>query len=118
MAGFALKGALSDQQLTIIENGGIYNGRWKNIFVGPYAQISEEANQPKCWEFADRFPIWYGFRGLLMPQPPTFAFGGQAGPMTNGLRNSGKTYLELPKAGGGSWARLPKPEKPAHFEPC
>ncbi|MCM4172436.1 imidazolonepropionase [Arenibacter sp. TNZ] len=113
MAGLPLKGALSDQQLTIIENGGIIMVDEKIYSVGPYAQISEEANNLNVENLLilSDMVCLPGF----IDAHTHICFGGSRA-NDYALRNSGKTYLEIAKAGGGIWDTVTQTRKASTLE--
>ncbi|SHJ35673.1 imidazolonepropionase [Arenibacter nanhaiticus] len=108
MHGLPLKGALSDQELTIIENGGIITYKDKIYAIGSYAQLQKEASALK----AKSVPI--AMEMVCMPglidSHTHICFGGSRA-KDYALRNSGKTYLEIAKAGGGIWDTVTQTRK-------
>src|SRR5690606_15712373 len=100
MTGLPLKGALSDHQLTLIENGGILTEDEKIYAVGPYQGLQKEAIELN----AKIIPIDSDMVCLpgFIDAHTHICFGGSR---TNdyALRNAGKTYLQIAKAGGGIW---------------
>ena len=108
MAGLPLKGALSDEQLPIIENGGIIMVDEKINAIGPYPQIQEVANGLN----AENINIQTNTVCLpgLIDAHTHICFGGSRA-KDYALRNSGKTYLEIAKAGGGIWDTVTETRK-------
>ncbi|MBC8768281.1 imidazolonepropionase [Arenibacter sp. BSSL-BM3] len=108
MGGLPLKGALLDQQLTIIENGGIIIVDEKIYAVGPYAQVSEEANNLNAENLLilSEMICIPGF----IDTHTHICFGGSRA-NDYALRNSGKTYLEIAKSGGGIWDTVTQTRK-------
>ncbi|HUH47800.1 MAG TPA: amidohydrolase family protein, partial [Arenibacter sp.] len=100
MTGLPLKGALSDHQLTPIENGGILIEDKKIYAVGPYLDLQKEAKDLN----ANVLPI--DSKMVCLPgfidAHTHICFGGSRA-KDYALRNAGKTYQEIAKAGGGIW---------------
>ncbi|MCK0133949.1 imidazolonepropionase [Arenibacter sp. S6351L] len=110
MAGLPLKGALSDEQLPILENGGIIMVDEKIHAVGSYPEIQTEANRLN----AENIHIQTNMVCLpgLIDAHTHICFGGSRA-NDYALRNSGKTYLEIAKAGGGIWDTVTETRKAA-----
>ncbi|SMG06097.1 imidazolonepropionase [Arenibacter troitsensis] len=108
MAGLPLKGALSDEQLPIVENGGIIMVDEKIHAIGPYPQIQEIANGLN----AENINIQTNTVCLpgLIDAHTHICFGGSRA-KDYALRNYGKTYLEIAKAGGGIWDTVTETRK-------
>ncbi|WP_072862994.1 imidazolonepropionase [Arenibacter palladensis] len=108
MAGLPLKGALSDEQLPIVENGGIIMVDEKIHAIGSYPQIQAEANGLN----AENINIQTNMVCLpgLIDAHTHICFGGSRA-KDYALRNSGKTYLEIAKAGGGIWDTVTETRK-------
>ncbi|MEG3657534.1 imidazolonepropionase [Arenibacter palladensis] len=108
MAGLPLKGALSDEQLPIVENGGIIIVDEKIHAIGYYPQIQAEANGLN----AENIHIKTNMVCLpgLIDAHTHICFGGSRA-KDYALRNSGKTYLEIAKAGGGIWDTVTETRK-------
>jgi imidazolonepropionase len=110
LAGLPLKGALEDQKLTILENGGILMANEEIHAVGTYEQVSEEANSLNAENLlilSDMVCI----PGLIDAHTHICYGGSRANDYA--LRNSGKTYLEIAKAGGGIWDTVIQTRKTA-----
>ncbi|MDO6603723.1 imidazolonepropionase [Arenibacter palladensis] len=108
MAGLPLKGALSDEQLPIVENGGIIMVDEKIHAIGTYPQIQAEANGLN----AENIHIKTNMVCLpgLIDAHTHICFGGSRA-KDYAHRNSGKTYLEIAKAGGGIWNTVTETRK-------
>ncbi|MBU2904662.1 imidazolonepropionase [Arenibacter algicola] len=108
MAGLPLKGALSDEQLPILENGGIIMVDEKIHAIGTYPQIQAEANGLN----AENIHIKTNMVCLpgLIDAHTHICFGGSRA-KDYALRNSGNTYLEIAKAGGGIWDTVTETRK-------
>lgn len=108
MAGLPLKGALSDEHLPIVENGGVIMVDEKIHAIGTYPQIQAEANGLN----AENIHIKTNMVCLpgLIDAHTHICFGGSRA-KDYALRNSGKTYLEIAKAGGGIWDTVTETRK-------
>lgn len=104
MSELPLRGALKDQQLPIISNGGILVLEGKIIAIGLYVDLKDgeveleivEGNQVCIPGFIDAHThICYG--------------GSRANDYA--MRNAGKSYLEIAKAGGGIWDTVTETRK-------
>jgi len=100
MVGLPLKGALSDEQLPILENGGIIMADEKIHAIGPYPEIQAEANYLNA-EIIHIQSTMVCLPGLIDAHTH-ICFGGSRA-KDYALRNTGKTYLEIAMAGGGIW---------------
>lgn len=99
LANLPLRGKLSDEQLEIIENGGILINDNLIEKVGDFEELKNEA------EYVEEIS---GTQVLL----PAFTdchthicFGGNRA-NDFAMRNAGKTYLEIAEAGGGIWSSV------------
>lgn len=101
LANLPLRGKLADEQLEIIENGGILSENGKIVDVGnfnglktayPTAEIENiEGTQVALPAFTDAHThICFG--------------GNRANDFA--MRNAGKTYLEIAESGGGIWSSV------------
>lgn len=100
MSGLPLKGALQDHQLSLIENGGIIT-KDKNIHtVGTFSDLQKEAFDlnAKIIIIDSDMVCLPGF----IDAHTHICFGGSRA-NDYSLRNAGKSYLEIAKAGGGIW---------------
>lgn len=101
LANLPLRGKLADEQLEIIENGGILSENGKIVDIGnfnglkiayPTAEIENiEGTQVTLPAFTDAHThICFG--------------GNRANDFA--MRNAGKTYLEIAESGGGIWSSV------------
>ena len=109
MEGLPLNGALSDAQLPIISNGGILVQEGKIHAVGNYEDLKTaevqlervKGNQVCVPGFIDAHThICFG--------------GSRANDFA--MRNAGKSYLDIAKAGGGIWDTVLQTRKATHTE--
>ncbi|MFD2100673.1 imidazolonepropionase [Flagellimonas iocasae] len=96
MTGLPFKGALKDEQLPIIENGGILVSEGKILKVGVFDELKSDAVDVHHIE-GDHVCL-PGF----VDSHTHICFGGTRA-RDYAYRNAGKTYLEIAKAGGGIW---------------
>lgn len=101
MGNLPLKGALKDEQLIIIENGGILISEGKILSVGVFNYLKTQADSIETIDYdAVCLP---GF----IDAHTHICFGGSRA-NDFAMRNSGKSYLEIAKAGGGIWDTVTK----------
>ncbi|RBL92228.1 imidazolonepropionase [Chitinophaga flava] len=103
LTGLPLKGTLQDEQLTVIEKGGIVVSDGKIVAVAPYKELQRE--YPDCeLAFIDR-PM------VLLPGfidcHTHICFDGTRN-RDYAMRIAGKSYLEIARAGGGIWDSVTK----------
>ncbi|MEM1336793.1 MAG: imidazolonepropionase [Bacteroidota bacterium] len=96
MSGLHIKGALKDDALTVIPNGGVLVAAGKILTVGTFKDLKQEANHVQ--QLDGEIIAVPGF----VDAHTHICFGGSRA-RDYALRNSGKTYLEIAKAGGGIW---------------
>jgi len=109
MTGLPLKGALKDEQLPIIENGGILVSEGKILKVGVFDELKSDD--------VDIHPI-EGAQVCLpgfVDSHTHICFGGTRA-RDYAYRNAGKTYLEIAKAGGGIWDTVTQTRKASQQE--
>ena len=104
MTGLPLKGVLKDEQLTIIENGGILVSEGKILKVGAFNElISDDVD---IHHIEGNHVCLPGF----VDSHTHICFGGTRA-RDYAYRNAGKTYLEIAKAGGGIWDTVTQTRK-------
>ena len=99
MANLPLKGALHDEQLEILADVGILITDGIILKIANYDQLVSEA--PKTTVFIKLKGDHVGFPGFIDAHTH-ICFGGTRA-KDYAMRNAGKTYLEIAKAGGGIW---------------
>ena len=108
MAGHDLKGAIKDESLNIINNGGILIQGGQIIEIGDFEKLVKTTRtlSPKIMELTGHHV------GLpaMVDCHTHICFGGSRA-KDYALRNSGKTYLEIAKAGGGIWDTVQQTRK-------
>ena len=104
MTGLPLKGALKDEQLPVIENGGILVSGGKILKVGSFKDLKSDAAEIHRIEKES-----VCIPGLVDSHTHICFAGNRA--RDYALRNAGKTYLEIAKAGGGIWDTVTQTRK-------
>ena len=104
MVNIPLKGAVKDEQLKIIENGGILISNGKINEVGAFKGLKSQADEIQCIE-GNTVCI----PGMVDAHTHICFAGSRANDYA--LRNAGKSYLEIAKAGGGIWDTVTKTRK-------
>lgn len=101
LSGLPLKGALTDEQLIIIEDGGILVSDNSIIEVGTFKDLKKKADLIEYVE--DETVCLPGF----IDAHTHICFAGSRA-HDYAMRNAGKSYLEIAKAGGGIWDTVTK----------
>ena len=105
LANLPLRGKLSDDQLGIIENGGILTDNGKIAAIGNYDSlktlIASEATKTQI-EFIEEEQICIP---AFTDCHTHICFGGNRA-NDYAMRNAGKTYLEIAESGGGIWSSV------------
>ena len=109
LLGLPLKGALSDEQLVIIENGGILVSNGKILQIGLFNELKKEADSIE--HIGGDTVCLPGF----VDAHTHICFGGSRA-NDYAMRNAGKTYLEIAKAGGGIWDTVTKTRQASEVE--
>lgn len=100
MRGLPLKGALSDDQLEIIENGAVLTAAGRVEAVGKAKTIRSIAKEiGATWQELDKPQV--AIPGLIDAHTHICFAGSRA--KDYAARAAGKTYLEIAQAGGGIW---------------
>ncbi|MGS2762741.1 imidazolonepropionase [Sinomicrobium sp. M5D2P9] len=104
MTGLPLKGALKDEQLPIIENGGILVSGGKILKVGAFDDLKSTGSD--IHHIEGKNVCLPGF----VDSHTHICFAGSRA-RDYALRNAGKTYLEIARAGGGIWDTVTRTRK-------
>lgn len=103
LSGLPLKGTLQDEQLTVIEKGGVVFSEGKIVAIGPYKTLLQE--HPDCEVAFIDTPM------VLLPGfidcHTHICFDGNRS-RDYAMRIAGKSYLEIARAGGGIWDSVTK----------
>jgi imidazolonepropionase len=108
MAGLPLKGALQDGQLDIIQEAGILIKNDKIHQIGSYWDLYPEAQSIGA-ELVTLKGDFVALPGLIDCHTH-ICFGGSRA-QDYAMRNAGKSYLEIAKAGGGIWDTVTQTRK-------
>ncbi len=109
MTGLPLKGALKDEQLPIIERGGILVSEGKIRKVGVFEEL--KSDDVDIHHIEREHICLPGF----VDSHTHICFGGTRA-RDYAYRNAGKTYLEIAKAGGGIWDTVTQTRKASQQE--
>ncbi len=109
MTNMPLKGALNDGQLKVIEHGGILIFKGKILAVGRFEDLKPKASKI---ELVTGHAVC--MPGLVDAHTHICYAGSRA--KDYALRNSGKSYLDIAKAGGGIWDTVTKTRKASKEE--
>ncbi|NNC34291.1 MAG: imidazolonepropionase [Croceitalea sp.] len=104
MTKLPLKGALPDEQLMLIEDGGILMVNNKIAEVGSFVSLKPKAD---IIEFIEGSAVC--LPGFIDAHTHICFAGSRAADYA--LRNAGKTYLEIANAGGGIWDTVTQTRK-------
>lgn len=98
MTGLPLKGALKDSQLPLLKDAGILIDKGKIHQLGSFEALRKEWKDARVEETEGDMVVLPGF----VDSHTHICFGGSRA-RDYALRNSGSTYLEIARAGGGIW---------------
>ncbi len=98
MTGLPLNGALSDHQLLIIENAAILIEGIQIKAIGKFETLKTQYPKVELQELKGDHTCFPGF----IDSHTHLCFGGSRA-NDYAMRNAGRTYLEIAKAGGGIW---------------
>jgi len=101
MANLPLKGALKDEQLTIIEDGGVLVEEGKIIALDKYDTLLSANPNAQLSSIKEDMVALPGF----IDAHTHICFGGTRA-FDYAARNNGKTYLEIAQEGGGIWSTV------------
>ena len=103
-----LKGSLGDQQLVLRKAAGIRVKGSEIVEIGPFERMAREAGRDKI-EIAELPAGSVGVPGFIDAHTHSCFAGTRA--RDYALRNSGSSYLEIAKAGGGIWDSVQQTRK-------
>lgn len=101
LANLPLRGKLADEQLEIIENGGILSENGKIVDVGDF-EVLKTANPTA--EIEDIIGTQVALPAFTDGHTHICFGGNRANDFA--MRNAGKTYLEIAESGGGIWSSV------------
>jgi len=111
MTGLPLKGALTDAQLAVIENAGILIEGERIKEIGNFQALKTKFVDIEIHELQGDHTCLPGF----VDAHTHICFGGSRA-NDYAMRNAGKTYLEIAKAGGGIWDTVTQTRKATKAE--
>ncbi|WP_435181101.1 imidazolonepropionase [Cellulophaga omnivescoria] len=113
MTGIAVKGAVKDEELVVIENGGIIVENNTVVAVGLYKDLLKQIDIKNTLleEVIGNNVCMPGF----IDSHTHICYGGSRA-NDYAMRNAGKTYLEISKAGGGIWDTVTQTRKASILE--
>ncbi len=111
MANLPAKGPLSDSQLIIFEDAGIIVSNGKIKKIGTFTELKENSKDIPIHELHGNHTCLPG----LIDSHTHICFGGTRA-NDYAMRNAGKSYLEIAKAGGGIWDTVTQTRKATQEE--
>ena len=111
MSGLSLKGAISDSELTVLEVAGILVENEKIRSVGKFDELRNTYSEAEIFHLEGDHVGLPGF----VDSHTHICFGGSRA-NDYAMRNAGKTYLEIAKAGGGIWDTVTQTRKASKEE--
>ena len=101
LANLPLRGKLADEQLEIIENGGILSENGKIVDVGDFEVLKTASPTAEIENIVGTQVALPAFTDAHTH----ICFGGNRA-NDFAMRNAGKTYLEIAESGGGIWSSV------------
>jgi len=101
LQNLSLKGALHDEQLDIIEDGAIVVSEGIIVAAGNIRELQGQYPQAFAEVIEEPMVLLPGF----VDSHSHICFGGNRS-QDYAMRNAGKSYLEIAKAGGGIWSSV------------
>jgi imidazolonepropionase len=111
MTGLPLKGALADKQLVVLQDAGIVIEGERLKEIGNFQKLKAKFNNIQIHELQGDHTCLPGF----VDAHTHICFGGTRA-NDYAMRNSGNTYLEIAKAGGGIWDTVTQTRKATKTE--
>lgn len=111
MTGLSLQGAISDTELTVIQNAGVLISDGKVVSIGNFDLLRNNYPKAKVFKLDGDHVCLPGF----IDSHTHICFGGSRA-KDYALRNAGKTYLEIANAGGGIWDSVVQTRKATREE--
>ena len=113
MQNTSIKGPVKDEELSIANNIGILTEDEKIHSIGEYSEIKNVADSLDA-EFIELHADYVCVPGFIDAHTHICFSGSRA--RDYAMRNSGKTYLEIAKAGGGIWDTVTQTRKATQQE--
>ncbi|QKJ31232.1 imidazolonepropionase [Mucilaginibacter mali] len=98
MTGLPIKGALKDEQMHIISQGGVLTENGRIVALGDFKKLRKENPSAQVEKITGQHVLLPGF----VDCHTHICFGGNRA-KDYAMRIQGKTYLEIARAGGGIW---------------
>ena len=111
LANLPLRGKLADEQLEIIENGGILSENGKIVDVGDFEVLKKAHSTAEIENIVGTQVALPAFTDAHTH----ICFGGNRA-NDFAMRNAGKTYLEIAESGGGIWSSVQHPRAASEDE--
>ncbi len=111
MTGLPIKGALTDEQLVILEDTGIVIDGEHIKHIGKFHDLKQQFKDIQIQELQGDHTCLPGF----VDAHTHICFGGTRA-NDYAMRNAGKSYLEIAKAGGGIWDTVVQTRKASKAE--
>ncbi|QLG44673.1 imidazolonepropionase [Costertonia aggregata] len=111
MTGLSLKGAIADDALAIIPDGGVLVSEGKIEAIGTFETLRTNYSEAETHPLQGNHTCIPG----CIDSHTHICFGGTRA-NDYALRNSGKTYLEIAKSGGGIWDTVTQTRKASKAE--
>ncbi len=101
-----LKGAVKDEELEIIQNGGVLTEEGKILKTASFTDLKKEFPHAEVEEIDKKNVLLPGF----VDSHTHICFGGNRS-KDFAMRLNGKTYLEIAESGGGIWSTVTNTRK-------
>lgn len=101
LANLPLKGKISEEQLEVVENGGIVIDDDKIVTIGDYSSLVSSYPEIELEKIETEQILLPGF----VDSHTHICFGGNRA-KDFAMRLDGKTYLEIAESGGGIWSTV------------
>lgn len=111
MTNMPLKGALQDENLSIIENVGILSSQGKVVQVGKFQDLISDFPEAEIEQITGNAVAIPG----LVDSHTHICFGGTRA-NDFAMRNAGKSYLDIAREGGGIWSTVLNTRKSSQEE--
>lgn len=111
MSGLPVKGALSDDDLLVFEDAGLVIDGTHIKAIGKFDELKIAFDEAEIHELKGNHTCLPGF----IDAHTHICFGGSRA-HDYAMRNAGKTYLEIAKAGGGIWDTVTQTRKASQEE--
>lgn len=111
MTGLSIKGAITDDNLLVLEDAGILIEGDKIKSIGKFDELKSAFTTAEIHELKGDHTCLPG----LIDAHTHICFGGSRA-NDYAMRNAGKTYLEIAKAGGGIWDTVTQTRKASQEE--